>query len=64
MISAMTALITNWDKILKILPQDHPGPVSQMIEKAKHPKSPKKIYRYRVVPASTPGETENPVSPP
>lgn len=58
-ISSGSLVLTRWPEIKKLLPQDHPDQISQMIEKAKHPKSKKKIYRYRVVPASAPiTETE------
>jgi len=32
-ITATTALMTNWEKIKKNLPKDHPGPLEQQIEK-------------------------------
>ncbi len=51
-ISSATALLVSWDKILKLLPKDHPGILEQKIERGRHPKSPKKIYRYRIVPAA------------
>lgn len=53
-ISAATALLTNLDKIKKNLPKDHQSPLEQKIERAKHPKSPKKIYIYRHVQAEAP----------
>lgn len=43
------SLLANLDKILKMLPKDHPGILAQKIEQAKHPRG-KKIYRVRVVP--------------
>lgn len=48
-ISSVTTLILGWDKIQKILPKYHPGPLEQKIDQARHPKSTRKIYRYRVI---------------
>lgn len=54
-------LLMGWDKMeglyQKILHQK-PSLLEQKIEKAKHPKSPKKLYRVRVVPASSANTTE------
>lgn len=47
-------LLLGWDKmegLYKKIINQKPSPLEQRIEQAKHPKSPKKIYRYRVVPA-------------
>ncbi len=60
LISSGTALLTNWDRIKNLLPKDHPGPLEMKIEKARRPRSPKKIFRLRVVPASDNGPTEEP----
>lgn len=62
-ISSLTALLTNLDKLKVILPAYRLDPLDQMIEKAKHPKSPKKIYRYRSVPAKV-QSNESDQSPP
>ncbi len=59
--TSATALLTNWDKILKSLPKHNPSPLEKKIEKARHPKSPKKIYRFRIVPppSEDPGTTQD-----
>lgn len=65
MITGATALITNWDKIKKNFPKSNPGPLEARIERARHPKSPKKVYRLRVVPPSSAITTETePKTPP
>lgn len=55
-ISAATAILTNLDQIKKNLPMNHPSTLEQKIERAKHPKSPKKIYIYRHVQAEAPSD--------
>lgn len=50
LLAVIVSLLINLDKIKQNLPKDHPGPLEAKIERAKHPKSPKKIYRYRVIP--------------
>lgn len=51
-LSAVALAITvtiNWDKIQARLPKYHPGPLEAKIDSARHPRSPKKIYRVRHV---------------
>jgi len=55
----VTTLLNQWPAIKKLIPKDHPGPLEQKIEQAKHPKSRRKIIRYRVVP-SPPGTPTDP----
>ena len=62
-IMSTASLWTNLDKILALLPKDHPGPLERKIEQARHPKG-KKIYRIRVVPASETPSDPTKESPP
>lgn len=57
MSGAMTTLINQWPAIKKMFPK--PGPLEQKIEQARHPKSKKKIFRYRVVSETPPGTDQN-----
>lgn len=51
LISSGAAVLVSWDKIIKLIPKDHPGPLERKIERARHPKAKNKIIQYRVVPA-------------
>lgn len=53
-ISSITAILTSWDKIQPLL-KDHPAPLEQAIEKAKHPRG-KTILRVRRVQAEAPSD--------
>lgn len=46
-ISAATMLVTNWDKIKKNLPVDHPGPLEAKIEASRHKKIVRRHYVIR-----------------
>lgn len=64
-ISSLTLLLTNLDKLKHLLPKDNPDQVSRMIEKAKRKKG-KPIIRYRVLktpPDSTPADEPKALSP-
>lgn len=64
MLALVGVLLLGWDKLeglYKKIIQQKPSPLEQKIEQAKHPKSPKKLYRYRTV-VSTHTE-ESPQSP-
>src|SRR5882724_3911019 len=60
LITSAAVLVTNWDAIKKSFPRDHPAELEQKIERARHPKSTKKIYRYRIHSATEKAETNMP----
>ncbi len=63
-ISSLTAILTNLDKLKSLMPLLRLSPLELKIERAKHPKSPKKLVRYRTVPRKAPASPENPPSDP
>lgn len=53
-ISSLTMILTNWDKLKGMMPVDHPDAIHQAMERVKHPR--KKIYRIHYVPAKPDNE--------
>lgn len=54
-LALVVTILTQWGQIKGNFPKDHPGPLEQEIEKAKHPKG-KTIYRVHRVQAEVPSE--------
>jgi len=57
LISSTTMLLTNWEKVQKILPKQKLSPLEKKIERAKHPTG-KKIYKVRIIPATAPSQAK------